>query len=326
MRRREFVKLIASLAAVWPIATLAQDRVPIVGFLNNTTPETYAPFVAAFRKGLGQAGYIEGQNIAIDYRWGHNGTISLPDLASGLVQRGVSVILASGGDQAIQAAKAATTTIPIVVLVGNDPVETGLVRSVKQPGGNITGVSVFAVQLVPKRLELARELAAKATAIAFLENPTNPNSKTDRNEIVAAAQKVGQHIATLDAATEKEADAAFANLAQRQIGAVILESDPFFNGIAKQLVELAARYSVPVIFPRREFAVAGGLMSYGSNLSEAYRQAGIYTGRILKGDKTADLPILFPTKFELVVNLKTAKALGIKVPTSILLLADEVIE
>jgi putative ABC transport system substrate-binding protein len=198
--------------------------------------------------------------------------------------------------------------------------------AVKQPGGNITGVSVFAVQLVPKRLELARELAAKATAIAFLENPTNPNSKTDRNEIVAAAQKVGQHIATLDAATEKEADAAFANLAQRQIGAVILESDPFFNGIAKQLVELAARYSVPVIFPRREFAVAGGLMSYGSNLSEAYRQAGIYTGRILKGDKTADLPILFPTKFELVVNLKTAKALGIKVPTSILLLADEVIE
>ena len=267
MRRREFIALLIS-ATAWPLATSAQERVPVIGFLNNATPETYAPFVAAFRKGLGQAGYSEGQNVAIEYRWGHNGTSPLPDLANGLVQRGVSVIVASGGDQAIQAAKAATTTIPIVVLVGNDPVETGLVRSVKQPGGNITGISVFAVQL-------ACELASNAKTIAFLENPTNPNSKADRNDIVAAAQKVGQDIATLAAATAKEADTAFASFAQRQIGAVVVESDPFFNSITKHLVELAARYSVPVIFPRREFAVAGGLISYGSNLSEAYRQAGI---------------------------------------------------
>ena len=242
------------------------------------------------------------------------------------MQRKASVLVASGGDQIIQAARAVTTTVPMVVLVGNDPVETGLVQSVKKPGGNITGVSVFAVQLVPKRLELARELAASAKVIAFLENPTNPNAKTDRNEFVAAAEKIRQPVATLSAATEDETSAAFANLAGRQIGAVIVESDPFFNGVTQRLVELAARYSVPVIFPRREFVLAGGLMSYGSSLSEAYRQAGIYTGRVLKGDKAGDLPFLFPTKFELVVNLKTAKALGIAIPTSILLLADEVIE
>lgn len=325
MKRREFIAIIGS-AGLWPLAAFAQEPIPVVGFLNNATPEAYAPFVAAFKKGLAQAGYVDGQNVAIEYRWGHFAASQSSDLANELVQRKASVLVASGGDQIIQAARAATTTVPIVVLVGNDPVETGLVQSVKKPGGNITGVSVFAVQLVPKRLELARELAANAKAIAFLENPTNPNAKTDRNEFVATAEKVGQPVATLAAATEEETDAAFVNLAQRQMGAVIVQSDPFFNNVTQRLVELAARYSVPVIFPRREFVIAGGLMSYGSSLSEAYRQAGIYTGRVLKGDKAGDLPFLFPTKFELVVNLKTAKALGITIPTSILLFADEVVE
>lgn len=325
MKRREFIAIIGS-AGLWPLAAFAQEPIPVVGFLNNATPEAYAPFVAAFKKGLAQAGYVDGQNVAIEYRWGHFAASQSSDLANELVQRKASVLVASGGDQIIQAARAATTTVPIVVLVGNDPVETGLVQSVKKPGGNITGVSVFAVQLVPKRLELARELAANAKAIAFLENPTNPNAKTDRNEFVATAEKVGQPVATLAAATEEETDAAFVNLAQRQMGAVIVQSDPFFNNVTQRLVELAARYSVPVIFPRREFVIAGGLISYGSSLSEAYRQAGIYTGRVLKGDKAGDLPFLFPTKFELVVNLKTAKALGITIPTSILLFADEVVE
>lgn len=325
MKRCVFLTIICA-TVFWPLAAFAQEPLPVVGFLNNATPEAYAPFVAAFKKGLGQAGYIEGQSVTIEYRWGHFAAGQLSNLANELVQRKVSVIVASGGDQIIQAAKSVTTTVPIVVLVGNDPVETGLVRSVKQPGGNITGVSVFAVQLVAKRLELARELTSNTKIIAFLENPTNPNAKTDRDEFVDAAKNLGQPFATLGAATEEETDAVFANLAQRQIGAVIVESDPFFNGVTKQLVELAARYSVPVIFPRREFALAGGLMSYGSSLSEAYRQAGIYTGRVLKGDKTAELPFLFPTKFELVVNMKAAKALGISFPTSILLLADEVIE
>jgi len=325
VKRREFIAIIGS-AGLWPLAAFAQEPIPVVGFLNNATPEAYAPFVAAFKKGLAQAGYVDGQNVAIEYRWGHFAASQSSDLANELVQRKASVLVASGGDQIIQAARAATTTVPIVVLVGNDPVETGLVQSVKKPGGNITGVSVFAVQLVPKRLELARELAANAKAIAFLENPTNPNAKTDRNEFVATAEKVGQPVATLAAATEEETDAAFVNLAQRQMGAVIVQSDPFFNNVTQRLVELAARYSVPVIFPRREFVIAGGLISYGSSLSEAYRQAGIYTGRVLKGDKAGDLPFLFPTKFELVVNLKTAKALGITIPTSILLFADEVVE
>jgi putative tryptophan/tyrosine transport system substrate-binding protein len=327
MRRRDFIKGIAGSASAWPLAARAQRSVmPVVGVLNNTTPEAYAPFVDSFRKGLRQAGYSEGQNVTIDYRWGRNGTVPLPDLADDLVRRGVAVIVASGGDQTIQAAKTATTKIPIVVLVGNDPVESGLVQSVNRPGGSITGVSVFATQLVSKRVELARELAPNAATVAFLENPANPNSKIDRPEFEIAAKSVGQNFTVLDATTEADATVAFAKFAADRVGATIIESDPIFNGITRSLVELAARYKLPTVFPRREFAVAGGLMSYGSSLSEAYRQAGIYAGRILNGDTPADLPVLFPTKFELVANLKTAKALGIQIPTSILLRADEVIE
>jgi putative tryptophan/tyrosine transport system substrate-binding protein len=327
MRRREFIALLGGSAAAWPhVAQAQQPAMPVVGFLNNTTPETYAPFVAAFRKGLGQTGYVEGQNVAIEFRWGHNQASPLTKLAKSLVDHQVAVIVASGGGQAIAAAIAATSTIPIVATLGSDPVETGLVKSLNRPEGNLTGISVFAVQLVAKRLELAREIAPDAPSIAFLVNPRNPNSRIDRDEIEAAAKTVDQRIVILEAESVPDCGAAFASLAQYRSGVLLIESDPFFNGITQHLVVLAARYAVPVVFPRREFADAGGLMSYGSSLTEAYRQIGIYTGRILKGDKPADLPILLPTKFELVVNLQTAKALGIQMPTSILLLADEVIE
>jgi putative ABC transport system substrate-binding protein len=326
MKRREFIALLGG-AAAWPLAARAQQpALPVIGFLNNATPESYAPFVAAFRRGLGQVGYYEGRNVTIDYRWGHNQSQTLPELAQNLVRHGVTVIVASGGDQTIRAAKQATVTIPIVATIGSDPVESGLVHSLNRPEGNITGISVFAVQLVPKRLELARELSGKDATIGFLANANNPNSKIDRREVEEAGSTLGQAVAIIYAGTEAECDAAFAVVAQRRLGALIVESDPFFIGVTTRLVTLAARHAVPVIFPRREFTEAGGLLSYGSSLTEAYRQVGIYAGRILKGAKPAELPIVLPSRFELVVNLKTARALGIELPTAILLRADEVIE
>jgi putative ABC transport system substrate-binding protein len=325
--RRELLAALGGAAAVWPLAARAQQpAIPLIGFLNNTTPKTYEPFVTSFRRGLGQVGYIEGMNVAIEYRWGRNESDRLPNLAKELVQRGVTVLVASGGDQAVRAAQAATQTIPIVATIGSDPVETGLVRSLNRPEGNITGVSVFAVQLVAKRLELAREFAPEGVAIAFLTNPNNSNYKIDIREIDEAAKPLGQKIIILHAGTEDECDAAFAELAQQPIGALIVQDDPFFNEITVHLVVSAARRSIPVVFSRREFAVAGGLLSYGTSLTEAYRQVGIYTGRILKGTKPSELPILLPSRYELVLNLKTAKALGITVPTSVLVRADEVIE
>ena len=327
MRRREFITLLGGAAAVWPLAARAQQSaMPVVGFLNNTTPETYEPFVASFRRGLGQVGYIEGQNVTIEYRWGRNEGNRLPDLAKQLVQRDVTVIVASGGDQAVRAAQAATRTIPIVATIGSDPVETGIVGSLNRPDGNITGVSVFAVQLVAKRLELAHEFTPQAAAIGYLVNPNNANYQIYIREVDEAAKSLGQRIIVLHAGTENECDAAFAELARQQAGALIVESDPFFNEITVHLVVSAARLSIPVVFPRREFTVAGGLLSYGTSLTEAYRQVGIYTGRILKGAKPAELPILLPSRYELVLNLKIAKALGITVPTSVLVRADEVIE
>ena len=327
MKRRDFMALLCGAAASWPFAVRAQQpATPVIGFINNTTPETYEPFVASFRRGLGQVAYVEGQNVTIEYRWGRNESDRLPNLAKELVQRAVTVIVASGGDQAVRAAQAATRTIPIVATMGGDPVETGFVRSLSRPEGNITGVSVFAVQLVAKRLELAREFAPDAVAIGFLANPNNANYKIDIREIHEAAKTLGQKVIILHAGTENECDAAFADLAQHQVGALIVQSDPFFNQITVHLVVLAAHGSIPVIFSLREFTVAGGLVSYGSSLTETYRQVGIYTGRILKGAKPTELPILLPSRYELVLNLKTAKALGITVPTSVLVRADEVIE
>jgi putative ABC transport system substrate-binding protein len=325
--RRAFVMLLGAGMAARPLAARAQQRrLPVIGFLNNATPETYAPFVAAFRRGLGQVGYVEGQNVEIDFRWGRHQASRLPGLAQELVQRAVTVIVTSAGDQAIRAAQAATRTIPIVATIGSDPVESGLVRSLNRPEGNLTGVSVFAVELVQKRLELARELAPNARMIGLLVNSTNSNSRLDTREAEQGARTLGQEIVILRAGTEDECDAAFAGLAQQQVGALIVQSDPFFNGIIVRLVILAARYGIPVVFPRREFVSAGGLMSYGTSLTEAYRQTGIYTGRILKGATPGELPILLPSRYELVLNLKTAKALGIAIPTSILLRADDVIE
>ena len=326
LKRREFLSLLGG-AAVWPLGARAQPSVlPVIGFLNNTTPETYAPFVAAFRRGLGQVGYVEGQSVAIEYRWGRNQSERLPDFAKQLVQRAVTVIVACGGEKTVVAAQAATRTIPIVATIGSDPVEAGYVRSLNRPEGNLTAVSVFAVPLVAKRLELARELAPQSVAIGFLANPNNANYKMDKRKIEEAARTLGHKVVILNAGTEDECDAAFADLATHQVGALIVESDPFFNEITVHLVVLAARRSVPVVFARREFAVAGGLLSYGTSLTEAYRQLGIYTGRILSGSKPSDLPILLPSRYELVLNLKTAKALGITVPTAILVRADEVIE
>src|SRR5262245_23538352 len=327
MRRRELITLLSGAAVAWPLAARAQQPpIPVIGFLNNTTPETYAPFLAAFRRGLGQVGYIEGQNVAIEYRWGRNQHERLPDFAKELVQRAVTVIVACGGDQAVRAARAATSTIPIVATIGSDPVEAGYVRSLNRPEGNLTAVSVFATQLVAKRLELARELAPDAVTMGFLANSNNTNYKLDKREIEEMARTLNRKAVILHAGTEDECDAAFADLAKHQVGALIVESDAFFNEITVRLVVLAARHSLPVVFPRREFAVAGGLLSYGTSLTEAYRQLGIYAGRVLNGSKPAELPILLPSRYELVLNLKTAKALRIAVPTAILVRADEVIE
>lgn len=332
MRRRDVITAL-SVAALWPAVVRAQQTpapgpadVPVIGILSNGSPETYAPFIAAFRNGLRQIGFVEGRNVSLQFRWAKGESARLPGFAAELVGIPAAVIVASGGDQAMRAAKDATATIPIVATIGNDPVENGIVASFNRPGGNLTGISVFAVQLVPKRLQLVRELAPDADVIAFLMNPTNPNSSIDTREMEGAARTLRHKIAFVGAASADECDAAFASLARQGIRALIVESDPYFNGLANRFVALAERHSIAAIYPRREFVAAGGLMSYGSSLTEAYRQLGIYTGRVLKGDKPAELPILLPAKFEMVVNLKAAKTLGLTVPPSILLGADEVIE
>jgi putative ABC transport system substrate-binding protein len=326
MRRREFITVLAGSAVTWSLAARAQQPMPVIGFVSNGSATAYAPFVEAFRQGLRQAGFIEGKNVAIQYRWGENDNTKISELVTQLVRLPANVIVTSGGDPAAREAKAATRDIPIVATCGSDPVETGLVASIKQPGGNLTCVSVFSVQLIAKRLELAREIVGNSQTIAFLTNPKNPNSKIDVRVMDEAAKGLSQPIVQLHASTETECDGAFASLIQQSAKALIVSSDPYFNNIVEKLVALALRYAVPTIFPRREFSIAGGLVSYGSNLSEAYRQLGIYTARVLKGDKPADLPVVLPTRFDLTVNLKTAKSLGIELPTGILLRADEVLE
>lgn len=327
MRRREFIKLIGGAAAAWPIAARAQQSaVPVIGFLNALSPEVWAPFVTAFRRGLSEGGYAEGRNVAIEYRWAENQSGRLPGMVAELVRRPVGVIVASGGDQAVQVAKAATATIPIVATIAFDPVESGLVASMNRPGGNITGVSLFSTALVAKRVELLHDIAPNPSIIGFLANPSDPSAKADANTAETAAQAVGQKVIVVNAATQPDCEAAFDSLARQGVGALLIQSDPFFNSVATQLVALARRYSFAVIYGRREFVAAGGLISYGSQLQNSYRQLGDYTARILKGAKAAELPILQPTAFELVVNLKIAKEMGITVPTSLLLRADEIIE
>jgi putative ABC transport system substrate-binding protein len=327
MRRRDFIKAVAGSAAAWPLAARAQQpATPVIGFLNGASPQAWASFLAAFLQGLKQVGYVDGQNIVIEYRWAQNQSDRLPGLAAELVRHPVSVMVTSGGDHVVQAAKAAAPTTPIVSTFGFDPVAHGLVASLNQPGGNITGVSVFSSVLIAKRVELLRELVPKVAIVAFLANPINPSAIADAKDIAAAAQTLSERVVVLNATTERECEVAFAELAQRGVGALAIQSDPFFNSVSEHLVALAKRYAVPVMYTRREFVAAGGLMSYGSSLTEAYRQLGIYTGHVLKGTKPADLPILLPSRFELVINLTTAKTLGIDVPLSLMVRADEMID
>ena len=323
MRRREFITLFGG-AAAWTAGVRAQQSaMPMVGFLNGGSPDSYAPHVAAFRQGLSEAGYIEGQNVAIEYRWGRGQFDQLPVLAADLANRRVAVLVTSGS-LAAWAAKSTSETIPIVFNV-TDPVGQGLAVRLNRPGGNATGVSVLAAELGPKRLELLRELLPKAASIAILANPSNPYP-LEIKQLQEAARTVGLQLQTLRASRQDEFDTVFAEYLQRRADAMVVTADPFFNDRRNQLVALAAKHSVPTIYEWREFVEVGGLMSYGASLKDTYRQLGIYAGRILKGAKPADLPIEQPTKFDLVINLKTAKALGLTIPPSLLARADEVLE
>jgi putative ABC transport system substrate-binding protein len=326
MRRREFITLMGGAAASLPFAARGQQPLPVVGFLHGASPSYLGQFVDAIRKGLNEAGYVEGQNLAIDYRWAEGHYDRLAALAADLVDRQVAVILAMGGTDPARAAKAATSTIPIVFVSAADPVRTGLVASLNRPGGNVTGVSLIAAALEQKKMGLLHELAPKAPVIAVLINPNYPGAKTQTGEVQETASHLGVKAVILTAATDDEIDAAFAGAVQQGAGAMLVSSDPFFNSRRGRFVEQAARHSLPVIYPQSEYVRGGGLISYGPDFSDGYRNGGVYVGKILKGAKPAELPVMQPTKFELVINLKTAKTLGLMVPPTLLATADEVIE
>jgi putative tryptophan/tyrosine transport system substrate-binding protein len=327
MRRREFFSLLGG-AAAWPLAAHAQQTaMPVIGFLSNASPELYAYRLGQFRQGLKEAGYVEGQNVQIDYRWAEGQNDRLPALAAQLVQRRVTVIAAGGGTPSAVAAKAATATIPIVFALAADPVELGLVASLSRPGGNLTGVTSLNVEVGPKRLELLHELVPAATAIAVLVNPSSRAlAEAYVRDLRPAADGLRLKIHVLNASSERDLDAVFASLTQLRAGGLIIGPDVFFNERSEQLAALTLRHAVPAIYQNRLFAAAGGLLSYGNDESEYYRPFGVYTGRILKGEKPADLPVQQATKVQTIINLKTAKALGITVPLPLLGRADEVIE
>jgi len=327
MKRRELMVLFGGAAVAWPRALSAQQKaMPVVGFLDGGSPGPAAPFVAAFHQGLSETGYIEGQNLAIEYRWAEGGYDRLPPLAADLVDRKVDVILAWGGTPVALAEKAATSTIPIVFVGLSNPVEAGLVASLARPGGNVTGFSIFTFELIPKWLELISELAPQAKPIALLVNPNSPLTERVIRDAQEAARASGKQLDVLTAESDSEIDAAFTSLLRQQAGALIVAGDSFFFSRREWLAALALRHAVPAIFTSREAVLAGGLISYGTNYKNASRGAGVYTGKILNGEKPADLPVQQPSKFELVINLKTAKALGLTVPQTLIARADEVIE
>ena len=330
MKRREFITLLGSAAAAWPLAALAQQpAMPVVGFLNAASPDLFAHVVSAFHLGLSETGYVEGRNVAIEYRWAENQYDRLPALAAELVRRRVSVITTGSSTLAALAAKAATTTLPIVFLMGADPVQFGLVASLNRPGGNLTGITTLNLEMTPKRLQVLRELLPTTTIMAVLVNPTNAPAtvETEVRQVQAAAHTLGlQMVHVLQASTERDLDSAFSTLIQRRSGGLVISADTFFSGKSVELAALASRHAVPTISPYRDFVTAGGLMSYGGSVAELYRLAGVYTGRILKGEQPADLPVQQVTKVQLAINLKTAKALGLTVPTSLIGRADEIIE
>jgi ABC-type uncharacterized transport system substrate-binding protein len=329
VRRRQFIVALGGAAAAWPLAARAQQKaMPVIGFLWSSAAGPVAYAVTAFRQGLKEAGYVEGQNVAIEFRYADSQIDRLPALAADLVRRQVSVIFAGGGGVTARVAKAATSTIPIVFVNGEDPVKVGLVPSLARPGGNLTGVSFFTIELGPKRLELLRELVPGAKAIALLVNPSSANADSEAG--AAAVQAViragGQQAMILHTASETDFSPAFARLVKQQADALLIISDPLFTVRRDQIVALAARHGVPTMYPLREYVTSGGLVSYGASNVDAWRQGGVYVGQVLKGAKPADLPVRQPTKFQLVINLNTAKALGLDVPATLLAIADEVIE
>jgi putative tryptophan/tyrosine transport system substrate-binding protein len=326
MRRREFMTLLGG-AAAWPGAAWAQQpAVPVIGFVSTRSPEGSSHLTEAFRRGLNEGGFIDGQNVAIEFRWADGDYGRVSAIAADLVTRKVTVIAAVGGEPAAKAARQATSTIPILFVIGSDPITLGLVASYNRPGGNVTGINILTNTLEPKRLGILHDLVPQASRIATLVNPKFPAAEMQLKDMERAAQAIGMETEVFRASTESEIDAAFQSMARRQVPALIVAADPFFNTHRSNLIALAARYKLPAIYQLREYAVGGGLMSYGVDLPDAYRQAGVYTARVLKGAKPADLPVLQPTKYEFVINLKTAKALGLEIPPTLLARADEVIE